>query len=298
VAAAAAAAAAAATGGRARKQPLRVSDEPAPARLLILLPQGLISEFLIQPDPAAAAPASGPSAARLDALCNGLWALLLSLGLLATGLATRRARSWRFLRGWARGLAADYGCPAAFVAWTALSFAVQGVPGVPRRVRTPDTWEMGNTWAVAGRMAEVRGRAGRQPQARGGHGRSAEEQGARPRPGPHRCNVRAPPPLRQPRSPPPRASAAARPPICPSPSAAAAPPKVPPEFIAGALVPAAVITVLFFFDHNVSSQMAQQPEFNLRRPPAYHYDFLLLSGLVGGRPRGRVWARRLACCLE
>jgi hypothetical protein len=38
--------------------------------------------------------------------------------------------------------------------------------------------------------------------------------------------------------------------------------------------------VLFYFDHNVSSQMAQQPEFNLVKGPAYHWDFLLLSVLV------------------
>ena len=35
-------------------------------------------------------------------------------------------------------------------------------------------------------------------------------------------------------------------------------------YIAGALVPAVIITVLFYFDHNVSSQMAQQADFNLR----------------------------------
>jgi hypothetical protein len=29
--------------------------------------------------------------------------------------------------------------------------------------------------------------------------------------------------------------------------------------------------------------MAQQREFNLAKPPAYHYDFLLLAGLVSTR---------------
>ena len=51
-------------------------------------------------------------------------------------------------------------------------------------------------------------------------------------------------------------------------------------YIAGALVPAAIITVLFYFDHNVSSQMAQQEDFNLRKPPAYHWDFALLGIMV------------------
>ncbi|KAA1473803.1 hypothetical protein DENSPDRAFT_840295 [Dentipellis sp. KUC8613] len=45
--------------------------------------------------------------------------------------------------------------------------------------------------------------------------------------------------------------------------------------------------VLFFFDHNVSSLMAQGAEFPLRKPPGFHYDFFLLgittfiAGLLG-----------------
>ena len=34
-----------------------------------------------------------------------------------------------------------------------------------------------------------------------------------------------------------------------------------------------------FFDHNVSAQLAQQAEFNLQRPAAYHWDFMLLGAL-------------------
>jgi hypothetical protein len=65
---------------------------------------------------------------------------------------------------------------------------------------------------------------------------------------------------------------------------------VPGAYIAAALLPAAVIALLFFFDHSVSAQLAQQPEFNLRKPPAYHYDFFLLGlmtlgcGLIGVPP--------------
>lgn len=55
---------------------------------------------------------------------------------------------------------------------------------------------------------------------------------------------------------------------------------VPGSYIAVALIPAVAITVLFYFDHNVSSQMAQQKEYNLKKPPAYHYDFFLLSFMV------------------
>ncbi|KAF8069590.1 BOR1 [Scenedesmus sp. PABB004] len=55
--------------------------------------------------------------------------------------------------------------------------------------------------------------------------------------------------------------------------------EVPGPMVAAALLPAAVIAALFFFDHNVSAQLAQQPEFGLAKPPAFHWDFLLLSGL-------------------
>ncbi|KAI0682808.1 anion exchanging protein [Cytidiella melzeri] len=45
--------------------------------------------------------------------------------------------------------------------------------------------------------------------------------------------------------------------------------------------------VLFFFDHNVSSLMAQGSQFPLRKPPGFHYDFFILgittfiAGLLG-----------------
>jgi hypothetical protein len=176
-----------------------VPDPPPPPK-----PQGVISEFrpprgAPQPDP--------PPALALTA--NGLWALLTAAGLLLTASAARGARRWRFLRGWARAGVADYACPLAFAAWTALSFALRGVPGAPRRVATPNTWELTGAWAVAARMRDV-----------------------------------------------------------------------PAAYVAAALVPAAVIAVLFFFDHSVSSQMAQQPEFNLKWAPAVCLFWL------AGRPQG------------
>jgi hypothetical protein len=66
--------------------------------------------------------------------------------------------------------------------------------------------------------------------------------------------------------------------------------RVPGPYIAAALLPALVITLLFFFDHSVSAQMAQQPEFRLEKPSAYQYDFFLLGimtlvcGLIGVPP--------------
>ena len=53
------------------------------------------------------------------------------------------------------------------------------------------------------------------------------------------------------------------------------------QWIAAAIIPAILIAILFFFDHNVSAQLAQQAEFNLRKPAAYHWDFMLLGGWVG-----------------
>ncbi|KAK9842830.1 hypothetical protein WJX74_003059 [Apatococcus lobatus] len=65
---------------------------------------------------------------------------------------------------------------------------------------------------------------------------------------------------------------------------------VPPAYIAAALIPALLITVLFYFDHSVSSLLAQQTRFNLRKPPTYSWDLALLGlmtamcGLLGLPP--------------
>ncbi|KAJ6942563.1 boron transporter 4-like [Populus alba x Populus x berolinensis] len=69
---------------------------------------------------------------------------------------------------------------------------------------------------------------------------------------------------------------------------------VPPAYIFAAFVPAVMIAGLYFFDHSVASQMAQQKEFNLKNPSAYHYDILLLGfmtlicGLLGLPPSNGV----------
>lgn len=55
---------------------------------------------------------------------------------------------------------------------------------------------------------------------------------------------------------------------------------VPPLYIVGAFIPATMIAVLYYFDHSVASQLAQQKEFNLNKPASYHYDLLLLGFLV------------------
>ncbi|KAJ8773555.1 hypothetical protein K2173_005801 [Erythroxylum novogranatense] len=70
--------------------------------------------------------------------------------------------------------------------------------------------------------------------------------------------------------------------------------KVPVAYIFAALVPAIMIAGLYFFDHSVASQLAQQKEFNLKNPSAYHYDILLLGfmtlicGLLGLPPSNGV----------
>ncbi|KAM3308108.1 boron transporter 4-like isoform X1 [Capsicum chacoense] len=70
--------------------------------------------------------------------------------------------------------------------------------------------------------------------------------------------------------------------------------KVPPTYIFAALIPAVMIAGLYFFDHTVASQMAQQKEFNLKNPSAYHHDILLLGfmtllcGLIGVPPSNGV----------
>ncbi|XP_035833897.1 boron transporter 4-like [Helianthus annuus] len=70
--------------------------------------------------------------------------------------------------------------------------------------------------------------------------------------------------------------------------------RVPPAYIMAAIIPALMISGLYFFDHSVASQLAQQKEFNLKNPSAYHYDILLLGfmtllcGLLGLPPSNGV----------
>nr|XP_043606822.1 probable boron transporter 6 [Erigeron canadensis] len=70
--------------------------------------------------------------------------------------------------------------------------------------------------------------------------------------------------------------------------------KVPAVHVFTAIVPAMMIAALYFFDHSVAAQMAQQKEFNLKNPSAYHYDIFLLGlmtlmcGLIGVPPSNGV----------
>lgn len=65
---------------------------------------------------------------------------------------------------------------------------------------------------------------------------------------------------------------------------------IPTWGIFAAVFPGVIITVLFFFDHNVSSIMAQHKDFQLQKGSAYHWDFFVLgisvfiTGLLGLPP--------------
>ncbi|KAG2448914.1 hypothetical protein HYH02_006262 [Chlamydomonas schloesseri] len=130
--------------------------------------KGLIAQFRLDPNTSHS---EGDTAAAADAyvwrLVNGLWSLLLAVGLLLSALVVVRARRWRFLNKSLRGLLADYGAPACVLVWTGISFALSpqadgaAPPGVPRRVSTGDVWGGGGSstsgWRVAARMGEVPG---------------------------------------------------------------------------------------------------------------------------------------------
>ncbi|GMJ12323.1 REQUIRES HIGH BORON 2 [Hibiscus trionum] len=158
---------------------------------------------------------------------NGMFALVLSFGLLFTALRSRKARSWRYGSGSLRGFIADYGVPLMVLAWTAVSYIPTGsIPkGIPRRLFSPNPWSPGayENWTVMKDMLNV-----------------------------------------------------------------------PVLYIIGAFIPATMIAVLYYFDHSVASQLAQQKEFNLRKPPSFHYDLLLLGfltilcGLIGIPPANGV----------
>ncbi|ESW09046.1 hypothetical protein PHAVU_009G095800 [Phaseolus vulgaris] len=70
--------------------------------------------------------------------------------------------------------------------------------------------------------------------------------------------------------------------------------KVPLAYIFAAIIPAVMMAGLYFFDHSVASQMAQQKKFNLQKPSAYHYDVFLLGvmtlvcGILGLPPSNGV----------
>ncbi|GLU05120.1 hypothetical protein SLE2022_222370 [Rubroshorea leprosula] len=158
---------------------------------------------------------------------NGMFALVLSFGLLLTALRSRKARSWRYGSGWLRGFIADYGVPLMVLVWTAVSYTPAGsIPkGIPRRLFSPNPWSPGayENWTVVKDMLNV-----------------------------------------------------------------------PVLYIIGAFIPATMIAVLYYFDHSVASQLAQQKEFNLKKPPSFHYDLLLLGfltilcGLIGIPPANGV----------
>ncbi|KAL5681368.1 hypothetical protein ACJX0J_007753, partial [Zea mays] len=158
---------------------------------------------------------------------NGMFAIVLSFGLLLTALRSRKARSWRYGTGWLRGFIADYGVPLMVLVWTGVSYIPYGnVPkGIPRRLFSPNPWSPGayDNWTVVKDMTQV-----------------------------------------------------------------------PLLYILGAFIPATMIAVLYYFDHSVASQLAQQKEFNLRKPPSFHYDLLLLGfltlmcGLIGIPPSNGV----------
>nr|CAD1825917.1 unnamed protein product [Ananas comosus var. bracteatus] len=76
---------------------------------------------------------------------NGMFALVLSFGLLLTALRSRKARSWRYGAGWLRGFIADYGVPLMILVWTGVSYIPSGsVPkGIPRRLFSPNPWSPG-----------------------------------------------------------------------------------------------------------------------------------------------------------
>lgn len=136
-------------------------SQPCPATLQLLFIQqavkGTVEEFR---------QGAGTPLDPTWQLVNGLWSLFLAFALLLPALALRRARSWRFLKAGLRGLLADYGSVLVLVAISGLSFAVGGGGGsggggsVPRRVQSPNTWDVRSTWTVAGVRAGG-GRGGR-----------------------------------------------------------------------------------------------------------------------------------------
>jgi len=156
---------------------------------------------------------------------NGLLGVIFSMGVLYTSLASTEARSSLYGTGWQRSLIADYGVPLMVILWTALSYSLPSkIPsGVPRRLFTPLPWEPKSLqhWTVAKVI--------------------------------RKCYYDSRIPLQ----------------FCERRIFFMAIPhvsmmnlqdllSVPPTHIFLAIVPAAMVAGLYFFDHSVASQMAQQ----------------------------------------
>jgi hypothetical protein len=58
-----------------------------------------------------------------------------------------------------------------------------------------------------------------------------------------------------------------------------------------AIGPGVILTILFFFDHNVSSILSQKREFHLKKPSAYHWDFFVIG--ITGTPCSTDTGRRV-----
>ncbi|KAH7414998.1 hypothetical protein KP509_14G022700 [Ceratopteris richardii] len=144
---------------------------------------------------------------------NGMFALVVSGGLLWTCMKIREAESWHYGPEWLRKFLADYGVPMLVLIWSAISFAPSPhVPeGIPRRLSSLSPWDKDATksWRVVKSMLDV-----------------------------------------------------------------------PVFYVVGAAIPAIMITVLYYFDHGVASQLAQKEDFNLKKPSSFHYDQLVLSALI------------------
>ncbi|CAL2244320.1 unnamed protein product [Prunus armeniaca] len=117
--------------------------------------KGLVDEFRLPQREDTSLPQFVPS----WRFANGMFALVLSFGLLLTALKSRKARSWRYGSGWLRGFVADYGVPLMVLVWTGVSYIpTSTVPhGIPRRLFSPNPWSPGayDNWIVIKDMLNV-----------------------------------------------------------------------------------------------------------------------------------------------
>lgn len=78
-------------------------------------------------------------------IVNGMYSLIIALGLLYFALILVKSRGWRFLNQVSRDLICDYGVPLLVIIFSAISYGIRPPP--PPDAPVPDRFEVSDPWS-------------------------------------------------------------------------------------------------------------------------------------------------------